>query len=1412
MSDNVLLDSAIVNKFFKAFKAIFIDVERGDESTLLNTLGKPNDTLTREDDEYFERILSSIDNALFPFLKYVYDKRKTLVFDLPKETEWALASMILLTLACLIKGQYTAARLYMESINNVINDCPDINKLMTVDNSNSWFKRLTTHSAEESMSKSLITIIRIGSALKKYTENQLPDEPPQRKSPLTTSDQLLTFSQVYKKYGLSINESSNFYSVCFDGFSPCDIWRLTIDGRQQFRGTYAWLDWEANAAQAIHHLWDYIKDSSQLSPHALTEETLKAIHEHATLGVNIAVRQTTPGIYRVDEDDVVRFTLKIGRDTSVMGLMDLYARVSNSNYYSLSLKHQDILESGGTGFTWDSNIIKDIPSEVRETLSQYEKEITAFYRQAEERRNCRQLLRIIINCAKNIVLIHPFHDGNGRTAHALLNLLLLRNKLPPTILYTPGVIAAYSEDELVEEILQGMDNFFHVKKHKSYPKANYTTAKIISEASNDERMRSKLISDFFRAIAVNDSALIAQYIAMGFDIKTTDAMRNNALMVAASNGHIKLLEQFLEQDKASISRKNNEGHTALYHAAFCGQKDVVVFLLGKSKEFQDEDLKSDCVASLMLAILKGDEDIFNILLNEVGENLYEKDDRNNNLLMLAATNGSVRIFSELLKRWDKAKLGETNRDGNNILMLAAKYGHRAIFEILFDKFKNDKASLEHLNNNLCNALMLAVQDVIPKKPGVWGMNDIPSWQIKPSRAVSEPRVEREGDRSAIASELLRTSLGDHLEKTDDRGNTALMLAIRSDNIKAFYALLRFFSKDLANHQNVYRDTALTFALMQENKKYAEALLPFYSKEILYGDVVLRLAVKNRRHDVLEYIVENHAAEDCEKEAIYKSHQYMPSILADSIYMNDKAIFDLLLPLCQDKLIFEAEHSEETLLMVAARSTDNHFLKTLLDISSKEVFDRTRFGKTALFDAVISNCQENMDLILDKASHLLYVKDSSGDNALMCAARWGCNKAVNYFVSKCAIDFLREKNQEQQTALMIAALENRVESFELLLNQSDDALVRDKDCNGYSVLMLAAHKGHLRILAILLKNYNSIDFINDTSMRNQTAVMLAVTQGRTAVVEKLIAMGCDLYAVDENDDNALMLAIKGHRLATVKLLIQHYTAKQLLEKNSLGNNALMLAANFYGWEQQENLFKLLLVASPPAALYTQNNDGNTVLMLAAEKNNLAAVKLLLAANPKPIINATNHNRKTAFSLAVARNSTDAAVLLCKPSLLSAIRSKDSDMIKSIFSEQCCPPEMLDFAISVNPILMQEIFSDLPNLKVGGVHQLAYGGLYDYVSSRKKQVGLHSLQKAETVPLKKLGLIYILGLRLSRASDQPWLVQEQTKAYIDVLKKQSSILRPRIFGDKSYSLIGYVDKFITQLKHQDLSGDESSSYVC
>ena len=221
---------------------------------------------------------------------------------------------------------------------------------------------------------------------------------------------------------------------------------------------------------------------------------------------------------------------------------------------------------------------------------------------------------------------------------------------------------------------------------------------------------------------------------------------------------------------------------------------------------------------------------------------------------------------------------------------------------------------------------------------------------------------------------------------------------------------------------------------------------------------------------------------------------------------------------------------------------------------------------------------------------------SGETPLMLASRNGNLETVKALLAAGADPNVHEANGGQ-TALMWAIAEKHSDVTDELVKNKADVNARSK--NGVTPLMFAA-QGDSKSAAILLAaGANPNDHAPDTGL---TALIIASTMGKINVVKVLLDNGADPNAKDDNSFTPLHAAVRD---------------------NDYGED--------HGTKVRgADIVKVLLAhgANPNAQLHQEkptiktatevNLEGATPLVIAAEVNNLEAIKALVAAGADPKI--------------------------------------------------------------------------------------------------------------------------------------------------------------------------------------------------
>ncbi|XP_041109626.1 ankyrin repeat domain-containing protein 6b isoform X2 [Polyodon spathula] len=221
-------------------------------------------------------------------------------------------------------------------------------------------------------------------------------------------------------------------------------------------------------------------------------------------------------------------------------------------------------------------------------------------------------------------------------------------------------------------------------------------------------------------------------------------------------------------------------------------------------------------------------------------------------------------------------------------------------------------------------------------------------------------------------------------------------------------------------------------------------------------------------------------------------------------------------------------------------------------------------------------------------------------------------------------------------LLIAAHKGQADNVVQLINKGAKVAVTKY---GRTPLHLAAYKGHIEVVYILLKAGCDLDFQDDSE---QTALHRAAVVGNTDVISALLQEGCALDREDK-DGNTALHEVSWHGFSqSVKLLIK--AGANIQAKNKAGNTALHLACQ-NGHSQSCRL--LLLGGSRPD---TKNSVGETCLHVAARYNHVTIITILLSAlcsvsdknqagdTPLHIAASLNHKKTARLLLEAGTDST------------------------------------------------------------------------------------------------------------------------------------------------------------------------------
>lgn len=133
-----------------------------------------------------------------------------------------------------------------------------------------------------------------------------------------------------------------------------------------------------------------------------------------------------------------------------------------------------------------------VPHLMQDIVDHYNEKITTAETEDEK-------LRIIVAHVQAIEQLHPFNDGNLRTAYILLQRLLIQNGFLPAMLYDPNFFDGFDVDTLVEMVKEGIENTRRIINDPKYKLFNFEAA--ITPSPNLDKACQFELYDIIQSLA-----------------------------------------------------------------------------------------------------------------------------------------------------------------------------------------------------------------------------------------------------------------------------------------------------------------------------------------------------------------------------------------------------------------------------------------------------------------------------------------------------------------------------------------------------------------------------------------------------------------------------------------------------------------------------------------------------------------------------------------------------------------------------------------------------------------------------------------------------------------------------------------------------------------------------------------------
>ncbi|XP_066249299.1 uncharacterized protein [Euwallacea similis] len=534
-----------------------------------------------------------------------------------------------------------------------------------------------------------------------------------------------------------------------------------------------------------------------------------------------------------------------------------------------------------------------------------------------------------------------------------------------------------------------------------------------------------------------------------------------------------------------------------------------------------------------------------------------------NVLHYALSGRNFLLFQHLSKNLEE-------QTGYELLHMATAMGNIEIMDFLINNKQLD------INKKLEDTLLNVA--LIHKYPDAafYLLNQGISLEIKGAQGKTPLHWAAEKGYSEIAERIIYLH-PDIINLRTDEGLTALNLACRFGHIPIVKQLLK---------------TDTIGECFQEAAAYGhDALLIYFLKEHIikeedFGKAV-KLASENGywpatkalfREVLDEDVKHRYITEACLAAVTYGHAIILTNLLQYDIDLRGENFLhvasqnghlDVIDTLLQagSPLNTPMGHEQRAPLHWACCSDNILVVELLLSHPEIEINIRDKEQKTPLQLAVQNGHHNIVSTLIDNRADP-HLTSNNGFTALHLATLEGNLETVDLLVNICSVDINSVDNINNETALIIAALNGFKDIVELLLKAGADLtcktkkngltafiaavsrghadvviaflkykanLIDDSDDNGLTALHYAAHKNYNDIADILIKHKANVNLTNKTE---RIALHLAVQSGNITMVKRLINAGSDLHTAAEGKFSPLFLAtIHGH-FGIVQVLLQN----------------------------------------------------------------------------------------------------------------------------------------------------------------------------------------------------------------------------------------------------------------------------------
>ncbi|XP_071083404.1 alpha-latroinsectotoxin-Lt1a-like [Haliotis cracherodii] len=310
----------------------------------------------------------------------------------------------------------------------------------------------------------------------------------------------------------------------------------------------------------------------------------------------------------------------------------------------------------------------------------------------------------------------------------------------------------------------------------------------------------------------------------------------------------------------------------------------------------------------------------------------------------------------------------------------------------------------------------------------------------------------------------------------------------------------------------------------------------------------------------------------------------------------------------------------------------HITSLLKRVGKFDVNFKSTKNKTLLLIAAETGHLDVFKFLLQEQADIS-LTDCDGMTCLHYACKSG-SKDITEVILGVSPDMINATDWMGNTAAGLSAESGHDGILKLLASRGADMTHSNR--SGWCSLLLASRHGHVSAVKYLL-SLDVFDINRRGGSYNQSPVMVAAKHGHFDVYNLYVSKGVDLWLVDNDKADCLMLACEGGNQAIVKHLL---SLKQFDINKRAGHSqtAVMIAAEKGNYD----VFKLLVSEGADLSYLLRYNLD--CLMLACIGGNLQIVKHLLSMETFDINRRGGWYSQTSVMMAAESGHYDVYALL------------------------------------------------------------------------------------------------------------------------------------------------------------------------